>query len=112
MNVAIPSGIYDEDSVWWQHELLHREVLKDFYKRAGLFLEDRDEIEKGWIEQALAAGKDLGARKSISETAFKQAGEMTIKWLNQVKNERISRKNIFYYDCEWRKNNRKAKIPV
>jgi dipeptidase len=112
-NDAAPSGMYDDASLWWQHELLHREVLKDFAHRSGLFTDERDRVEKGWIADSLAAvNTPRKARRKISQDAFEQSVSLTAKWRDKVKKEEKKTGTIFYYDWEWRKNNRKAKIPV
>ena len=113
VNDAIPAGTYDGESLWWQHELLHREVLKDFAHRSRLFTNERNRVEKEWIENSLAAGEaSLKTYRDISHNAFKQSVDLTAKWREKVKAENKKSGTIIYYDWEWRKNNRKAKIPV
>lgn len=61
---------------------------------------------------AIAASKDsLDIRKKTSEAAFLQFVDLTKKWLDLVICEEKKTRTIFYYDWEWLKNNRKAKIP-
>ncbi len=112
-NQPQPTHEYDEESLWWQHELLHREVLKDFSRMSAIIKSDRDLMEKEWIEQALHShSKGLAERKKISEAAFSQSRPITRKWLESIKHLAIDQKNAFYYNWEWRNQNRKAKIPV
>ena len=113
-NIGIkPGGQYDANSIWWQHELLHREVLKDFDNRSRMIQSWRDDFEHRWIETALQNLKSSSREKmEISDQAFHEATSLTQDWTEQVKMQKISRKNAPYYNYEWHKYNRKAGIPV
>ncbi|TLN24838.1 peptidase U34, partial [bacterium] len=41
-----PTAVYDPDSLWWQHEILHRAVLRDYSRRIDLLRQDRDQLEE------------------------------------------------------------------
>ena len=108
-----PQGQYEAQSIWWQHELLHREVLKDFDKRSRVIRMERETIESKWIEAALrAAKKSAKEKKQISDQAFQESGSLSKDWYEKVKGQPITRKNAFYYNSEWQSLNRKAHIPV
>jgi secernin len=108
-----PSAEFDQKTLWWQHELLHREVLKDFPARSQIIRGDRDSIEKEWMERALHANQEnMAERQNISEDAFEQSSFITSKWIESVKHLAIKKQNTFYYDWEWRNQNRKAKISI
>ena len=108
-----PGGEYDARSIWWQHELLHREILKDFNQRSRMIQPERGEFESKWIESALKGSRGSGkAKQQMMDQAFREAGELTRKWYEKVKQQEISKKNAFYYNLEWRNHNRKANIPV
>ncbi|MCD4718761.1 MAG: hypothetical protein K8S13_02735 [Desulfobacula sp.] len=38
---SIPKGIYNPETLWWQHEKLHRSILKD-YSKVSLYQENRN----------------------------------------------------------------------
>jgi dipeptidase len=108
-----PQGQYDAQSIWWQHELLHREVLKDFENRSAAVRAEQDQFERQWIEAALKNSKNSAREKmQITDQAFREAGELTQDWYEKVKRQPIARKNVFYYTSEWQTLNRKAHIPV
>jgi dipeptidase len=108
-----PGGQYDARSIWWQHELLHREVLKDFGHRAQLIHPERDRLERHWIDTALGqTHASAGDKFKLTDQAFREAGERTLDWYEEIKRQKIIRNNAFYYDAEWRSHNRKANIPV
>ena len=108
-----PGGQFDARSIWWQHELLHREILKDFEHRAQLIHTERDRLERQWIEAALAqTNESVSDKLNLTDQAFRTAGERTLEWYEKIKRQQITRKNAFYYEAEWRGHNRKANLPV
>ncbi len=46
-----PTGIYSHNSLWWEHEKLHRTILMDFKKRYQLFNERRNIFEKEFSKE-------------------------------------------------------------
>ena len=58
----------DDRSLWWQHERLHRQALRDWTRAEALMAADRDRLERSWIadppatEVALAAGEEARER--------------------------------------------------
>ena len=86
-----PDGQYDANSIWWQHELLHREILKDFDNRSRMIQPGRDDFEHRWIETALQKLKSSKQEKmKISDQAFHEAAALTQDWTEQVKMQKIS----------------------
>ena len=55
---------FSPEFLWWRHEVLHREVVRD-PERASGFLAERDEIERRWFvdppspQEAFAEGDRL-----------------------------------------------------
>ncbi len=43
-----PSDRFDERSLWWRHELLHRRVMTDPERLAPRFTAERDAVEAAW----------------------------------------------------------------
>jgi secernin len=108
-----PGDTFDAESLWWQHELFHREILKDFDHRKKMFESERDQIEDTWLVELESFGrKDGKARKLKTKEILQKEKDLRDKWLHRMQSEDIKRKNIFYYDWEWRKNNREAKISL
>jgi dipeptidase len=108
-----PQGQYDAQSIWWQHELLHREVLKDFEVRSHAIQSEQAQFERKWMDAALKASKEsVNEKQRITEQAFQEAGSLTNDWYEKVKRQPITHKNAFYYTSEWQSLNRKAHIPV
>lgn len=108
-----PDGYFNPKSLWWQHEVLHREVIKDFYSRMDLIEAERNELENEWVEEALKnSSKNVSWRRKFSEEVFSKSMLFMNECIQRIRKQKISRKNLFLYDWEWKKHNRKAKIPV
>ncbi|HEU5037282.1 MAG TPA: carcinine hydrolase/isopenicillin-N N-acyltransferase family protein [Nocardioides sp.] len=58
----------DDRSLWWRHERLHRQALRDWSRAEAVIAADRDRLERAWIadppstEEALAAGDEMRER--------------------------------------------------
>jgi secernin len=64
---------YDERTVWWRHERLHRTTLKDPERLLPRFAAERDAVEHRWV-----------ADPPASADAFAAADELTGAWLSRV----------------------------
>ena len=45
-----PDGGFNPDTLWWQHERLHRSILLDYGARINIIRQRRDELEKDLLE--------------------------------------------------------------
>lgn len=100
---------FDPETLWWKHEKLHREVLKDYPERIKLYEGERDGLESEFYR--LVSGKksiSLGERKKISANAFEKADQKSEAWLSKIKQSPVRNKNNWFYQQEWNKINRKA----
>jgi dipeptidase len=108
-----PADQYDANSFWWQHELLHRKILQDFSNRKKMMEPERNTLEKNWMDK-LAEFNQAGiqSRKTLTEDIFNRQIELMKKWSIEMQQVVPERRNTFYFEWEWRKNNREAKIPL
>ena len=49
-----PEGRFDERTLWWRHERLHRAALRNPAKALPAFERERDEAERRWLANAPA----------------------------------------------------------
>jgi dipeptidase len=107
---------YQYDSTWWQHERLHRAVLRDYRSRFDYFRPHRDELERGFFENVYlrpqSAGIAFKDKFSITLHAFKECESAERTWREAIEGMEIRRKARFLYRCFWRKRNKEADIPV
>jgi len=70
-----PCEVADADSLWWRHERLHRNVMRNPAMLRPLFIPERDEIQSAWLtrppspEDAFATGDEFLRRATISVAA-------------------------------------------
>jgi len=104
-----PTGTYDPSTTWWQHEKLHREIMKDA-SRLELYREERDKLEQAFSSQASQCKGD--ARYILTESSFKQSREAVQKWIDLVCDKPIQHRNRFIFRKYWEKQNRNAGVPA
>ena len=110
--VKAPAREYNESVMFWRHEVLHREILKDFVSRIPVVTKERDTLEDGFLAQiAEVDGKSAKVRGEFSEKCFAEVDRVEAIWLQKVKAVPVKSKNHFYYDAAWKKLNQVAGMP-
>ncbi len=103
-----PTAKYDPGALWWQHEVLHRSVLRDYARRLELFRQDRDQLEEMFLN---AESKPKSNRRTLSDQCFEQASYKEFEWLERIRSNR-TRSGSLLYRIAWANFNRQAKIPI
>ena len=107
-----PTGQYDPDSLFWRHESLHRAVLKDYDARIELYRDERDALEKEYVNGALeSAGRTPEERGKFSSHCFSKSLEMEALWLERISRHKPSGSRRFFHQKAWRTFDRQAGIP-
>ena len=104
-----PTGRYHDACVYWRHEALHREVLRDYRLRLAAYRADRDRLEHQFLSEAAAmknASKE--ERRAFSNECFRKADGATAEWLEKVRAVAPVRRGPWYYSAAWRGRNRRA----
>jgi dipeptidase len=109
----LPRGIYDEATLWWRHENLHREILRDYPKRIQKIISERNAIETKFLAETRER-KDLSAEDRLTFTGqcFDQADRAESEWLDQIKDLSIEHHRPLLDKMAWRKFDRKAERAV
>jgi len=91
---ALPEGyIYDHKnsnqfntaSLWWRHELLHRQVLRDYNKRIEHFKQKRDLLENLIVKAALQlVDKSVDERYKYAKYILEQSESYFTQWTHEV----------------------------
>jgi secernin len=93
-----PTGKYDPSTLWWRHEALHREVIRDYAARLPLFQAERDALEAEFILTAeKASPANVRERAAITRSRVHQAPDRT--------------GNNFLINAAWKKFNQLAGYP-
>ncbi|MCP4435734.1 MAG: peptidase U34 [Actinomycetia bacterium] len=92
-----PGNVFDQRSVWWRHELLHRSVMRNPDALLCRFSAERDSVEQRWLVEpppsvdAFAAADNLEAgwtdlvgeavaAKAAPETRPRQVARIWRRW--------------------------------
>jgi secernin len=94
-----PSGSYDEKSLWWRHELLHRTTMPAHGTLMSRYRYARDRVESRWI-----------ADPPPSAEAFLEADRLERKWLADVAASHVEDGRPPWVRRSWRAINRAADI--
>jgi len=106
---------YDPATLWWQHEKLHRLVLKDYQTRLSAYQKQRNELELQFmkkVNEILSSEKSDEKLKEITREAFELSREKTIQWIELVQNLPIESKPGYFYRRRWQKLNDHDQLDV
>jgi secernin len=107
-----PTGTYDNKTLWWRHEALHRMIIRDYPTRIELIRGERDEMEGAFIRTAKGVTeRGQSERGLFTKRCFSQAQETTLRWTAQVCMPKIRNRTGKLYQAAWRGFNKKAKFP-
>lgn len=106
-----PSGTYDAAALFWRHEALHRATLRDYAARIAQYQSERDALEHGFIEGALACrDRSPSERSAYSARCFAEADEAEARWLERVTAQPVTSRPGLLYTTAWRGFDRAAHI--
>ena len=103
-------GDYSDDSLWWRHERLHRQMLRNFASAMADIEGDRNGIEADWINTAAHVMSE--ERGALTEYTFQQAEQKQADWLAALKKGKTRRVNNFLYQWYWGRQNKSARMPI
>jgi len=105
----VPDGSYDEATLFWRHEALHRATLRDYASLAPLYRAQRDALEQQFIPAALAYRHTApGERAAFASRCFAEAAAAEQEWLEMVRSAPVSNSPGLLYRRAWRARNRAA----
>ena len=109
----LPAGeAFDSKSLFWEHEMLHRLVLKDYQKSMQFITPRRDKLEAALLKQALSANKsDPTERQSVARQAFEKARNLDNELRVALKSLPVAKPPGFLYSHAWHKWNKAAGLP-
>ncbi len=104
-----PTGIYDQASLWWRHENLHREILRDYATRIKPVREDTDKLQNEFvIKAAKVADEPRETRTAMTVDCFHQAATLTDQLEALVKKLSIENRRPLMHKAAWKKFDREA----
>jgi dipeptidase len=104
-----PEGTYDKTTLWWRHENLHREILRDYALRIKTIIAERNAMETEFIADSRET-MDLSAdeRFELTRMCFNKADLAESQWLAQVSGLSIQHRRPILDKMAWRKFDREA----
>lgn len=104
-----PAGTYDTKSTWWRHEILHREVLRDYAARLAVFRDERDLLESRFLEEAeFYENLDCRKRLQFSGACFADAARIEMDWIDRIRDRTLERHMPLFHAMAWKVFNREA----
>ncbi len=95
-----PTGTFDETTLWWRHETLHRATLRDYGSRLPVYQAARDRLELQFRDAATQSA-DAEERAALSRRCFEEAGMATDEWAAAVHATAVRHKPPFYFARAW-----------
>ncbi len=95
----LPTDRFDEASLWWRHERLHRAALRDPEAALPAFAAERDAVEARWL-----------AAPPTSAAAFAEADRLLEGWLGALPPDLADRRPRFVRRY-WGVRDRRAHLP-
>jgi len=68
-----PADVFDDSTIWWRHERLHRRAMCDPESAYPRFVAERDALERDWL-----------ASPPTSAAAFARADALLAEWTERV----------------------------
>lgn len=115
-----PTGTYDPRTLWWSHERLHRQVIRDYASRMPLYREERDALEASFLREAgeIVAGyretspaERAEILRTFSASCFERAAVATERWVEVVANTPVQHRPPLLFSLAWSRFNREAGFP-
>ncbi|WP_304189727.1 C69 family dipeptidase [Phenylobacterium aquaticum] len=104
-----PTDQFDEASLWWGHERLHRAMLKDFHAGHALIAAERDGLEQAFAARVDAA-KDHAALSAAITLCWREAEAAEARWRGALP-AFPGGVNRTGYERSWARLNQVAGIP-
>ena len=104
-----PTGKYDEATLWWRHENLHREILRDYAARIKDMQNERDPLELEFIESSKdAIRKSIEDKLRFSDSCFANAEKIEDAWLRTIKSMPIQNRRSLLDKIAWQRFDHEA----
>lgn len=104
-----PTATYDQQTLWWRHEDLHREVLKDYAVRRALFQEEWEQLEVDFVQKAAEfGGASKAKRAAFTEECFVTVEQAEAKWLASVQASPVQSRRPILDRAAWKGFDREA----
>ncbi len=95
-----PVDTWDPNALWWRHERLHRRAMRDPETAYPLFVAERDELERRWLETPPGGS-----------AAFAEADAYLARWTERVAAHVSTDARPVWVRRYWRARDARAGLP-
>jgi dipeptidase len=82
----IPGDKFDNDTLWWRHEALHRAALADYPEFMAEFAPARDALEASFAARIdVARGERSAVRRNLVEQCWREAAQFEKNWMARTR---------------------------
>lgn len=106
----IPTGSYTANSLWWEHEKLHRSILKDYKNRHPIAKIRIDNLEAEFIEESKTVSKTDFFQ--LTSSTFSLAQDLEKVLLDDLSIQPIKNPTKRNYRKYWNNQNKKAGLTI
>lgn len=106
-----PQATYTPGALWWQHERLHRAVLRDYATRLPAYRAERDALEAEFLRREEMLRGDADARADLVADCWRRAAEATARWTQAVLATPVRQPPSPLHRLAWAGFNRRAGMP-
>jgi len=105
----LPTQVFNPDTLWWKHELLHRRAMADFDHVVSEVRADFDRIEAEFLAAAATVKHGTGREKQdFMNYCFRQAMSATETWIERLRARHDLAFDDPAYRAMWQKFNAQA----
>lgn len=107
-----PTGIYDQSTLWWRHENLHREVLRDYSNRIAEVRAKQGALEGAFLRDAEASlDKPLEEQSKLTSACFGAVDQAETELLAKVRDLPIEGRRSLLHKLAWKNFDKQAQRP-
>ena len=108
-----PTGKFDRESMFWSHELLHREVLRNYGLRHQVTQEALDCLQKEFVDSIVEIDEmSAEIRYNYSRKCFEKSGEADVALLELVTSVSANNGTSTLYKNAWKHLNQRAGLDL
>ena len=105
-----PTETYDEATLWWRHENLHREVLRDYATRITVIEAEQNSLETKFLARVKEGLADSSnERAALTQSCFIEADIHEAHWLANVIDLPVRNRRPVLDQIAWTRFDRQAK---
>ncbi len=106
-------GTFDEQTLFWRHEITHRRILEDYAAGIQCIKEGQQHFESRMLaEVTLNLTASFNRRKAIMEQYFTEADQVEGQWLQKTRLMNGKKRNGLLYKMAWKKLNKEAGMNI